>query len=115
MSRIDSNRALYESWPLDVQEAVLEQRVIKDMTYEQVEMAVGKPAAKTARNTRKGTEEVWIYRKGGGGSGLGGIPISVGTSVGGVGVQRSSGGGYDGEEYEVVFVDGKVVRSTFPQ
>lgn len=114
MSRIDANRELYESWPLDIQQAVLEQRVINGMNYQQVEMAVGKPAEKTSRATRKGTEEIWIYRERGSGGGLGNMPISIGGSIGGVGASRSSGGGYVGEEYEVVFVDGQVVRTTLP-
>jgi hypothetical protein len=115
LSRIDSNRALYESWPLDIQEAVLEGKVLKDMTPEQVEMSVGKPKEKSARNARNGVEEVWIYREGGGGPNLGGL--TVGGSVGGVGVvqQGSGGGGSYAEEFEVVFVDGRVVRSTLPQ
>jgi hypothetical protein len=112
MSRIDSNRALYESWPLEVQQAVLEGRVIEGMTYEQVEMSVGKPAEKTARNTRKGSEEIWVYKSGGGGPG---VPITVGTVVGGVGVQKTTGGGGYQETSEVVFVEGQVVRSTLPQ
>jgi hypothetical protein len=114
LSRIDSNRALYESWPLDIQEAVLEGKVLKDMTPDQVEMSVGKPREKTVRNARKGMEEVWIYRQGGGGPNLGGL--TVGGAVGGVGVvQQGSGGGDTAEEFEVVFVDGRVVRSTLPQ
>jgi hypothetical protein len=115
LSRIDSDRALYESWPLDVQEAVLEGKVVKDMTPEQVEMSIGKPKEKTARNGRNGMEEIWIYRQGGGGPNLGGL--AIGGSVGGVGgvVQPGSGGGGGAEEHEVVFVDGKVVRSTLPQ
>jgi hypothetical protein len=114
LSRIDADRALYESWPLDIQEAVLNGKVVQGMDYDQVKMSVGKPAEKTVRNARKGVEEVWIYRSGGGGPDLGGL--SVGGMVGGVGVsqQGTSGGGYS-DEYEVVFVDGVVVRSTFPQ
>src|SRR5688572_17531850 len=75
LSRIDSNRALYESWPLDVQEAVLEGKVVKDMTPEQVEMSVGKPKEKSTRNSRNGMEEIWIYRQGGGGPNLGGLSV----------------------------------------
>ena len=114
MSRIDSNRAVYESWPLDVQQAVLEGRVIENMTHEQVEMALGKPSEKTVRNGRKGSEEVWTY--GGSGGGGGGIPVTVGGVFGGVGVQgtRYPGSGGGGDYFEVVFVDGRVTRSTAP-
>lgn len=111
LSRIDADRELYESWPLDVQEAVLEQRVINDMTPEQVEMAVGKPTEKTVRSGRQGSEEVWIYREKTGPN-LGNM--SIGGSIGPVGVVQQGGGGY-AEENEVVFMDGRVVRTTLPQ
>jgi hypothetical protein len=110
MSRIDANRALYESWPIDVREAVLSGRVINDMTPEQVEMSVGKPAVKTVRSGRSGTEDIWIYREGSGGLGS----TTIGGGFGGIGVYKQ-GGGEVGEEYEVVFKDGRVVRTTFPQ
>ena len=32
MSRIDANRALYESWPVDMQSAVLDGKAVKGMT-----------------------------------------------------------------------------------
>lgn len=111
ISRIDANRALYESWPLDVQQAVLDGRVIENMTPEQVEMAVGKPAEKTARNTRNGTEEVWVYKVGGG---VPNVPVTIGGSIGGVGVVQQRGMGSPAEFHEVVFVNGRVVRSTLP-
>lgn len=117
ISRIDANRALYESWPLDTQQAVLEGRVIKGMTKDQVEMSVGKPSEKTAQQAPKGLEEVWTYKPRGGG-GLGGTSVSLGGMIGGVGVGGtpvSGGGGNTEEPNEVVFIDGVVVRSTFPQ
>lgn len=112
MSRIDSNRDVYESWPLDVQQAVLEGRVIEGMTHEQVEMSRGKPSEKITRNGRQGMEEIWVYGGGGGGTR---VPITVGGIFGGVGVQgtRVAGGGTE-EYYEVVFVNGQVTRSTAP-
>ena len=111
MSRIDANRALYESWPLDIQQAVLDGRVIEKMTPEQVEMAVGKPAEKSARSTRNGTEEVWVYKIGGGAPN---VPVTIGGAIGGVGVVRQGGMGSGAEYHEVVFVNGRVVRSTLP-
>jgi hypothetical protein len=113
LSRIDADRALYESWPLDTQDAVLNGKVLPGMTYDQVTMSVGKPTEKTVRNARKGVEEVWIYEAGGGGPDLGGL--SVGGMVGGIGMTKQGGGGGGGDVFEVVFVDGVVVRSTFPQ
>jgi hypothetical protein len=113
ISRIDSNRARYESWPVEVQEAILAGEARKGMTPEQVEMAMGKPTSVTNR----GTDEIWVYRKGGGvGSGLlSNTGVSVGTSIGGVGVGTGVplGGGRRNvtEEEEVVFVNGVVTRS----
>jgi hypothetical protein len=113
LSRIDSNRALYESWPLDVQEAVLNGQVKPGMTAEMVTMSVGKPTEVITRSVQSGQDEVWVYRKGGG-SGLSNTGISLGGGVGGVSIGGSTGGGssYE-EEHEVVFRDGVVARSDF--
>lgn len=113
ITRIDSNRDAYESWPVDVQEAVLGQRAIAGMTPEQVEMALGRPTDVISRNSKTGIDEVWIYRKGGGaGSLLKNTGLSVGTNIGGVGVGTGMGGGQSiQDEQEVVFRDGVVVRA----
>lgn len=117
ISRIDANRARYESWPLEVQEAVLAGEARKGMTPEQVEMALGKPSEVVVHSAGAAGEEVWVYRKGGGlGSGLlGNTGISVGAGTGGVSVGSSTGlGGRRGqtpEEREVVFAKGVVVRA----
>jgi hypothetical protein len=116
ISRIDGNRAAYESWPLDVQEAVLNGEAKKGMTREQVEMALGKPSQVVARSLN---DEVWVYRKGGTGSSLlGNTGLSVGAGLGGVNVGTSSRGGRrtasSSEEREVVFEKGVVVRSDSP-
>ncbi len=99
MSRIDSNRALYESWPLDMQQAVLDGKVVPGMTPDMVRMAIGKPTEITSRSNGGSGDEVWIYRKGGddgGGLGLGGLGgpnIGLGGSLGGIGVNTGSGMG----------------------
>jgi len=116
MSRIDSNRARYETWPLEVQEAVLAGKARKGMTPEQVEVALGKPSEIVTRSAKAGEDEVWIYRKGGGlGSGLlGNTGVSVGGGLGGVNVGTGIGGGgrrQTPDEVEVVFGKGVVVRS----
>lgn len=113
LSRIDANRQIYESWPIEVQQAVLDGRVEKGMTPDQVRMAVGNPSATEVRPARGGDEEVWIYRKGGGGSVL---PKNTGITlgVGGVYVGGSgSGSGAIEDERVVVFKKGVVVRSDF--
>jgi hypothetical protein len=115
INRIDANRARYESWPLEVQEAVLAGEARKGMTPEQVEVAMGKPTEVTSR----GTDEIWVYRKSSGlGSGLlKNTSVGVGTSIGGVGLGTSTGlgGGSNRhnvtDEEEVVFVNGVVTRS----
>jgi hypothetical protein len=112
VSRIDANRAKYESWPLEVQEAVLAGEARKGMTAEQVEVAMGKPTEVVPRGGPG--DEIWVYRKGGRGSGLlGGTGISLGTGIGGVGVNTNVGGGSQSpiEEDEVVFEGGVVTRS----
>ncbi|HVZ65719.1 MAG TPA: hypothetical protein VG936_14230 [Lacunisphaera sp.] len=122
INRIDANRALYESWPFEVQEAVLNGKVIAGMTGEQVRMSLGEPTEITARNGRKGPEEVWVYRTGGSssmGNVLRNTSIGIGGGLGGVGIGTSSnlgslgGGGSEPveDESEVVFQNGVVVRS----
>ncbi|MEO7796742.1 MAG: hypothetical protein ABIY47_03335 [Opitutaceae bacterium] len=118
LSRIDSNRALYESWPLEVQEAVLSGHVKQGMTAEMVQMSVGKPTQVINRSVQPGDDEVWVYRKGGGGGSLlKNTGISIGGGVGGVGVSTGTsmggGGGSAEEEHEVVFQNGVVVRTDF--
>lgn len=119
MSRIDADRARYESWPLEVQQAVLNGQAIKGMTPEQVEMSLGKPSEVVARSATSGDDEVWVYRKGSALSGIGGAlkntGISIGGGTGGIGVGTSVGGGGGGprpEEIEVVFRNGVVSRSS---
>lgn len=116
ISRIDSNRALYDSWPLEMQEAVLNGTVKPGMTPEMVRMSVGKPTEVVVRSVQAGEDEVWVYRKGGGGGLLSNTGISVGTSVGGVGVSSGTSGqrSGSGEEHEVIFRNGVVSRSDFP-
>jgi len=85
ISRIDQDRARYESWPLDVQEGVLAGEARKGMTREQVEMALGKPTQIVSRSARDGDDEVWVYRKGTVGSSiLRNTGVSIGGGVGGV-------------------------------
>lgn len=120
LSRIDSKRAVYESWPVDVQDAVYHGKAIPGMTPEQVEMAMGKPTEITSRGGKDGSsEDVWVYKKS-----SAHLPsvlpnVSVGTSVGGVGVGTSTGGRRgsrggrdDDEDQEIVFRNGVVLRGS---
>jgi len=117
MSRIDSNRAAYESWPLEVQQAVLNGRADKGMTEEMVRVALGEPTKVETRDGKNGEEEVWIYSKGGGlaNSVLNNTSVGTGASIGPVGVYGPSvplGHGNSEQETDVVFQNGVVVRST---
>ncbi|MSU45692.1 MAG: hypothetical protein EXS42_00830 [Lacunisphaera sp.] len=124
MSRIDANRARYESWPYEIQEAVLYGRVVPGMTPEMVEMVLGQPSQVMNRSGRKGDEEVWIYKKSSG-LGLKNSNISMGGGIGGVGLGSLGGlgGGMGGgvgrgtsapeveDEQDVVFQKGVVIRA----
>lgn len=133
MSRIDAKRAVYETWPIDVQEAVVRQQAIPGMTPEMVEVALGKPTEVQSRAGKDGPEEVWIYRKSAnalpgllrntglsvGGVGVSNAGISVGGNVGGVGVSTGTsarrGGARtptDADDQEIVFRNGTVLRGS---
>ena len=118
MSRIDANRALYESWPVDMQSAVLDGKAVKGMTPEMVRMALGEPTRIEPRAGSTTSEETWVYQKSGA-SNLSLPNISLGGGMGGVGVStgRRGGGGGGGsrsrsnaEDQQVVFQNGVVTR-----
>lgn len=115
MSRIDANRGKYDSYPIEVRQAILDGMAIKGMTPEQVEMALGKPTEVITRSAKGGDDEVWVYRKSEGmGGALRNTGISIGAGTGGVGggVSTSTGGRRETpEESEVVFRNGVVSRS----
>jgi hypothetical protein len=118
MSRIDANRAVYESWPFEMQQAVLNGEVKQGMTPEMVEMSIGKPSQKDSRPAKGVEDEVWLYKKSGGGgvgSLLSNTGISIGGGLGGVNVGTGMGGRRAGssinEDQEVVFENGVVIRS----
>lgn len=89
-SRIQADRAAYDSYPLAVQEKIATGEVEVGFTREQVTMALGKADRVTRRTTPDGTSEVWSYRDRGPrfsvglgvGVGSGGGSTRVGTGVG---------------------------------
>lgn len=117
MSRIDQNRAIYETWPIETKQAVLDGKVEPGMTPEMVQVAWGRPSEIV---TSQSGDEIWVYKSGGsegsvyypggtmgtypgtypgGGIGMGGgngVGISVGgggTSIGtSTGIGIGSGG-----------------------
>ncbi|MEO7415138.1 MAG: hypothetical protein ABIZ81_17485 [Opitutaceae bacterium] len=62
-SRIDSNRALYETWPIEIRQAVLDGKAEPGMTPDMVRMALGKPSEIVGGSNS--AEEIWVYRTGG--------------------------------------------------
>jgi hypothetical protein len=109
MSRVNANRALYDTWPSEIKEAVLSQRAIPGMNPDMVRVALGKPAQVLAGSNPG--EEVWVYRHGA--SEGHGPNLQVGTTLGNMQVGTSAGVmGSEGEDAgEVMFKDGIVVRS----
>ncbi len=99
MSRIDRNRDIYETWPVETRQAVLDGKVEPGMDQDMVRVAWGKPSEVTVS---PGGDEIWIYSKGGdpgsviypGGSGMGGMGVGgSGIGMGGTGIGISTGRG----------------------
>jgi hypothetical protein len=96
MSRIDRNRDIYETWPLEVRQAVLDGKVEPGMNPDMVRVAWGEPSEVTVS---PGGDEIWVYTKGGdpgtvmypgGGVGMGGSGIGMGGT--GIGISTGRGG-----------------------
>ena len=106
-SRINKNRAVYETWPMAVREKVVAGQIDIGFTTDQVAVALGQPDRVFTRTTADGTSQVWSYRDHGPrfsfGVGMGmGSYGGRGGSFGGVGI--NTGGGYrDDEKMGVVF------------
>jgi hypothetical protein len=68
MGRIDQNRDIYETWPIETRQAVLDGKVEPGMTTDMVRVAWGKPTEVVTRAgaPNSGDDEIWIYRTGGG-------------------------------------------------
>lgn len=65
MNRIDANRDIYESWPLETKQAVLDGKVEPGMTPDMVKVAWGTPTEVIAAPGGGPGDEVWVYRSGG--------------------------------------------------
>jgi hypothetical protein len=97
MNRIDRNRDLYETWPLEVRQSVLDGKVEPGMNSDMVRVAWGEP---TEVNTSQSGDEIWVYSKGGdpggmaypGGMGMGGSGIGLGGTGSGIGISTGRGG-----------------------
>jgi hypothetical protein len=114
MSRIDANRDIYETWPVETKQAVLDGKVDVGMLPEMVKVAWGTPSEVVASPGGGPGDEIWVYKKGGqdpsmmgypgasypgGGYPGGGYPsgggstIGITTGRGGTGIITGGGGG----------------------
>ena len=62
MSRIDRNRDIYETWPIDTRQAVLDGKVEPGMNPDMVRVAWGEPSEVSISPAG---DEIWVYSKGG--------------------------------------------------
>jgi hypothetical protein len=121
MNRIDRNRDIYETWPIETRQAVLDGKVEPGMNTDMVRVAWGNPSEVT---TSPAGDEIWVYSKGGdpgsvyypgggasypaggypgsgigmGGSGIGmgGTGIGISTGRGGTAIGTTTGVGIGG-------------------
>ncbi len=100
MSRIDRNRDVYETWPIEVKQAVLDGKVEAGMNADMVRVAWGEP---TEVSVSPAGDEIWVYSKGGdpggvmypgsagmGTVGMGGVGVGMGSP--GIGISTGRGG-----------------------
>jgi len=110
--RISQNRALYESFPADVQRKVSAGQADIGFTPDMVRLALGKPSKIYNRTDANGESEIWVYAKSKPQLSFG---VGVGSSSGGYHGGTSTGVGVgtttapdDGEYMRVVFKAGQV-------
>jgi hypothetical protein len=111
MSRIDRNRDIYETWPLETRQAVLDGKVEPGMNTDMVRVAWGEPSEIV---TSPAGDEIWVFKRGGdpgsvyypggttgttgiggagmGGASIGGSGIGIGSSGPGIGISTGRGG-----------------------
>ena len=110
-SRIDSNRAVFDKFPAEVQEKIRAGRVDIGFTPEMVRLALGEPARQLTSKTEAGVAEVWIYTDDKPQFSFGFGVGSVGHHGGaGLGVGTSTGGYDPDEKARVEFQAGLVAR-----
>jgi hypothetical protein len=107
MNRIDRNRAIYETWPIETRQAVLDGKVEAGMNPDMVRVAWGEPSEVSVSPAG---DEIWVYTKGGDpGSvyyppgttnssaiGMGGPGIGISTGRGGTSIGATGGIGIGG-------------------
>lgn len=95
MSRIEKNRDIYETWPIEVRQAVLDGKVEPGMTPDMVLVAWGEPTEVVTQSNSG--DEIWVY-KSGGSEGSVYVPGS-GVYPGGAYPGGYPGAGYPGAGY----------------
>jgi hypothetical protein len=99
MSRIDRHRDLYETWPLEIRQAVLDGNVEQGMTPDMVRVAWGSPSEVVTQSANG--DEIWVYKIGGSDGSvyypgtMGGgaqYPASMGGVSPGIGISTGRGG-----------------------
>lgn len=93
MGRIDRNRDIYETWPLEIRQAVLDGKVEAGMNADMVRVAWGEPSE---ISVSPAGDEIWVYKKGGDPGSVyypGSMGGSTGMGVGGQGIGISTGRG----------------------
>ncbi len=96
MNRIDRNRDIYETWPIETRQAVLDGKVEPGMNADMVRVAWGEPTEVT---TSPAGDEIWIFSKGGdpgGMMGAGGPSYPGGMYPGGATYPGGGSGGMGG-------------------
>jgi len=100
MNRIDANRDIYESWPLETKQAVLDGKVEQGMTPDMVKVAWGTPTEVVAAPGGGPGDEVWVYRSGGEDPSMMNMPSPANPGGGYPSTYPGSmGGGYPGGIY----------------
>lgn len=98
MSRIDRNRDIYETWPLEIRQAVLDGKVEPGMNTDMVRVAWGEPSEIAMSPAG---DEIWVFKRGGsdgsvyypgGVASSGGMGGVIGGGVGGIGVGGTGSG-----------------------
>jgi len=110
-SRIERNRAEFETYPMAVREKIVAGQVDVGFTPEQVRMALGEPDRVSTRTTADGTSDVWSYRAKRSRFAVGvgvGVFSGGGSTRVGTGVGVNTGNRHDDERMRVVFERGAV-------
>ena len=108
-SRIESNRAVFDKYPAEVQAKIRAGKVDVGFTPQMVKLALGEPSRRLTRKTEAGELEVWMYADNKPQISLGfGIGSGGSHSGMGVGMSTSTGGYQDDEKIRVEFRAGLV-------